>query len=385
MNNNSPGLVHISFDYPDSIDGHKTKAVYNLVNAQTSYPNIVISLNRTANPFADLSPRKEPNGYSLKIFGLPFGIGLRIWMRLAANRIHRIIAAENIHVALVHAHKLTFEGLVAAYLYKKFSIPYILTFRGDTDLKLLRILRTNRPLYLQTLRDAKKIIFLAPWAINKLEGVYKGKLKLPQSKLLPNIIQLNDITESNVEVRYPDRFVTVFNLDVYKRKNIKRTIQALDEVHAKYPQLQLDIIGGGKSREIIRSYISKCRYPSQFRLVGSMDHKEVLAVYSKYLGLILPSYPETFGLVFVEALNAGIPVLYSKDSGIDGYFDESQVSVSVQYDSVEQITTGIIKMYEQNAIYRENIKFLKAQGGFDKFSRETISKQYIDTVSPWLK
>jgi glycosyltransferase involved in cell wall biosynthesis len=214
--------------------------------------------------------------------------------------------------------------------------------------------------------------------------VYKGKLKLPQSKLLPNIIQLNDITESNVEVRYPDRFVTVFNLDVYKRKNIKRTIEALDEVHAKYPQLQLDIIGGGKSGEIIRSYISKCRYPSQFRLVGSMDHKEVLAVYSKYLGLILPSYPETFGLVFVEALNAGIPVLYSKDSGIDGYFDESQVSVSVQYDSVEQITTGIIKMYEQNDIYRENIKVLKAQGGFDKFSRETISKQYIDTVSPWL-
>src|SRR5690606_7841375 len=246
----------------------------------------------------------------------PFGIGLRIWMRSAAKRINRIIEEESIPVKLIHAHKLTFEGLVAAYLYKKFSIPYILTFRGDTDLKLLRILRTNRPLYLQTLRDAKKVIFLAPWAIRKVEDVYKGKLKLPQSKLLPNIIQLNEISESNVEERYPDRFVTVFNLDVYKRKNIKRTIEALDGVHAKYPQLQLDIIGGGKSGEIIRSYISKCRYPSQFRLVGSMDHKEVLAVYSKYLGLILPSYPETFGLVFVEALNAGIPVLYSKDSGI---------------------------------------------------------------------
>src|SRR5690606_30609605 len=236
--------------------------------------------------------------------------------RLAAKKIQRIIVEENIHVNLVHAHKLTFEGLVAAYLYKKYSIPYILTISGHTDLQLLRILRTNRPLYLQTLQDAKNVIFLAPWAINKVEGVYKGNLKLPQIKLLPNIIQLKDISESNVEERYPDRFVTVFNLDVYKRKNIKRTIQALDEVHARYPQLQLDIIGGGKSGEIIRSYISKCRYPSQFRLVGSMDHKEVLAVYSKYLGLILPSYPETFGLVFVEALNAGIPVLYAKDSGI---------------------------------------------------------------------
>jgi glycosyltransferase involved in cell wall biosynthesis len=384
MNNNRHSLVHISFDYPDSIVGQKTKAVSNLVNAQTSYDNVVFSLNRTANPFADFSVRKEPFGYSLKIFGLPFGIGLRIWMRWVAKKIYKIASEEGIQMSLVHAHKLTFEGIIAAYLYQQYQTPYILTVRGDTDLNLLRILRSNRPIYLNILRSAKHVIFLAPWTLNEIKRVYKNKLDLPNSKVLPNIIQLTKTSESDDVEQYDDTFVTVFHLDSYKRKNVERTIKALDSAHNKYPQLKLDIVGGGKSAEIIRSYISKCKYPSQFRLVGSLDHKEVLAAYSKYLGLILPSFPETFGLVFVEALHAGIPVLYSKNSGIDGYFDESQVSVNVNYKSIEEIAAGMIKIYEENGKYRERITLLKGQGGLDKFSKETISKQYINIVSPWL-
>lgn len=37
---------------------------------------------------------------------------------------------------------------------------------------------------------------------------------------------------------------------------------------------------------------------------------------------VMPSKPETFGLVYVEALSQGLPILYAKGEGFDGYFDE---------------------------------------------------------------
>ena len=381
MNNNDKCLIHISFDYPDCINSRTTKAVLNLVNSQANYRNVVFSLNRTPNPFSDFSYKKEPHGYSLNIFGLPFGIGLRIWMYLAAKKIDKIITKEKIQFNLIHGHKLTFEGLITSYLSKKYSVPYIISLRGYTDIKLIKILKHNHNIFLKVLQKAERVIFLAPWTKNQIQSIFKGKLSPYNSVILPNIIQLHDTAAIAEEDRFQDRFVTVFHLDSYKLKNIKRTISAMNAVHDKYPQLKLDIIGGGKSATKIKSYINKCNYPSNFRLVGHMDHHEVLASYSKYLGLILPSYPETFGLVFIEALYSGIPVLYSKNSGIDGYFDNLQVYEKVKYDSVQEIQTGIIKLYEENASYRKSIQLLKAGGEFQTFSAENISKQYTSLLA----
>ena len=381
MNNNDKTLIHISFDYPDSINRQTTKAILNLADAQTSYKNIVFSLNRTPNPFADFLYRKESHGYTLNIFGLPFGIGLRIWMYLAAKKISKIISKERIQFNLIHGHKLTFEGLIASHLSQKHSVPYIISIRGYTDIKLIKILKFNRKLFLKTIQKAKKVIFLAPWTEKEIQCIFKGQFSTSTSVILPNIIQLVDTPEVANEERFDDKFVSVFHLDSYKLKNIKRTITAMNAVHNVYPQLKLDIIGGGKSEKIIRSYISLCKYPSNFRLVGNMDHQEVLAIYGKYLGLILPSFPETFGLVFIEALHSGIPVLYSANSGIDGYFDDLQVCEKVRYNSTDEIQAGIIKLYEQNSKYRESIKLLKTKGEFLKFSKEKISIQYTNLVT----
>jgi glycosyltransferase involved in cell wall biosynthesis len=381
MNRNSKCLIHISFDYPDSINNQKTKAVSNLVDAQTTFRNIVFSLNRTANPFTDFSYREEPHGYSLKVFGLPFGIGLRLWMFLAAKKIDKIITRERIQFNLIHGHKLTFEGLIASHLSQKHSIPYLISVRGDTDLKLIKVLKFNRNVFLRTLQKAKKIIFLAPWTKKEIQGMYGKNFCTSNSVVMPNIIKFNNILESPRDEQYTDRFVSVFHLDSYKRKNIKRTIAAMDAVHKQYPQLKLDIVGGGKSAGKINSYISKCKYPSQFRLLGKADHLDVLAMYSKYLGLILPSFPETFGLVFVEALYSGIPVLYSKKSGIDGYFDDLQVCEKVHYKSVKEIQEGIVKIFEENSNYRKSINLMKSKDGFLKFSKEHISSKYTNIVA----
>ena len=43
----------------------------------------------------------------------------------------------------------------------------------------------------------------------------------------------------------------------------------------------------------------------------------------------MPSFPETFGLVYVEAMSQGLPIIYTKGQGIDGYFEDGKVGYPV--------------------------------------------------------
>ena len=46
----------------------------------------------------------------------------------------------------------------------------------------------------------------------------------------------------------------------------------------------------------------------------------------------MPSRYETFGLVYGEAMSQGLPIIYSKGQGVDGYFKEGTVGYGVVSD-----------------------------------------------------
>lgn len=368
-------IAHITFDYPDEIDSNKTKAVFNLVNTQDVNLNYIFSLNRTKNPFADFSPIVNGNVVSMRIYGWPYGLGLSVWMNFAARKIQKVVEDKKLQIDLIHAHKVTFEGLIARQLSKSHNYPFIVTFRGDTDTKLFKYKYFSRVLFQKVLDEARNVIVLAPWTFDVLAKVWRKDKK---SMLVPNIIQLADTQSHNTKSK--NTFVSVFNLDVYKRKNITRVINAFDQLHRKHPHLKLDIIGGGDDTNI-RKVIETCQYPENFKLLGKMEHENVLDSYSKYAGFILPSYPETFGMVFIEALNAGIPVIYAKNSGIDGYFENGQVGEGVNHSSTEDIAVNLLKVYNNNAAYTQRVLETKNNGLLKQFSSRAVGQRYSEILN----
>ena len=229
-------VLHLSFDFPDSIVPEKTKAVFNLVQSQTLYRNHVFSLNRSANLSGDFMPKKEDFGYSMNVFGLPFGLGLNVWMYLISLKIERIIKRDKIEVSVIHAHKLTFEGLIAYHLSKKLNVPYILTIRGDSDLRIVRSKKECRFIYKMIVEKASKVIFLAPWSIDALEQYFPTSNIRQKSELIPNIIEVSKRLLATTMRSDTSSFITVFNFKSFKRKNIKRVIRAFDILHETYPQ-----------------------------------------------------------------------------------------------------------------------------------------------------
>ncbi len=374
-------VIHLTFDHPDLIDGKKTKAVKNLIASQHVYNHIVFSLNRTIFNSKILKTQREHHGYTLFVFGLPFGILLFLWMFIAYRRIAKIIKNGNIKPDLIHAHKLSYEGLIAYFLSKKLKVPFILTIRGDTDLKLLRHKRLYRRFYTHIVQHAKKVIFLAPWAVKPLERYLGITLISDKYTLIPNIINMVEWQQGET-IKFK-KFITVFNFVSYKRKNIVRVIKAFDKIFSNYPEYGLDIVGDGPNRSRIISFIKKSNHPDHFHLSGAIEHIALLNLYSKYQGFILPSFPETFGLVFIEALTAGLPIIYSKNSGIDGFFDDFQIGVGVNHRSVEEITRAIEEIIQHANEYKKNIEKLITDGFFKKFSKSSVGECYAKIIEQY--
>ncbi|MFP3344631.1 glycosyltransferase, partial [Halomonas sp. SIMBA_159] len=77
------------------------------------------------------------------------------------------------------------------------------------------------------------------------------------------------------------------------------------------------------------------------------DAIKLKGMYEKSDIFILPSFKETFGIVYVEAMASGLPILYSRNQGIDGYFEEGKVGYSIDPYSVKDIEKKLFQVIER--------------------------------------
>ena len=75
----------------------------------------------------------------------------------------------------------------------------------------------------------------------------------------------------------------------------------------------------------------------------------------------MPSHSETFGLVYIEALSQGLPIVCSKNQGIDGSFSE-KIGAYVDSKSIDSISDGIrqtIKEYDSFEVEKLDFSVFK--------------------------
>jgi glycosyltransferase involved in cell wall biosynthesis len=90
--------------------------------------------------------------------------------------------------------------------------------------------------------------------------------------------------------------------------------------------------------------IARAGLGASVRLTGPLPNAEVIERLPSYRALLLPSRNETFGMVYVEALFAGIPVLFTRGTAIDGYLDGLDVAVTVPEGDAQAIGQAILRL-----------------------------------------
>lgn len=94
--------------------------------------------------------------------------------------------------------------------------------------------------------------------------------------------------------------------NLVKRKGIYSLIDAIESLSPEY-DIHLTIVGDGPERNRIRSYARECGIFDRISFEGLVD--DVSPYYNAADLFVLPSYSESFGIVYLEAMSCGIPVI----------------------------------------------------------------------------
>lgn len=289
------------------------------------------------------------------------------------NDILRHYDAKNFHC--IHAHSLFSNGYVARQLKMRWSIPYIVAVR-DTDINVFfkRMLHL-RKLGRQILQDASKIVFLSIGARdNVLDNYVPSELRnslLAKSIIIPNGIDdfwlQNKFLPKNIKKRKSIRLLHVGAIS--KRKNLLNTAKAVEILVEKGHDVQYTVVGKIMNEKVFKKIQAK----SFVKYHPPKNKEELLEIYRENDIFVMPSITETFGLVYPEAMSQGLPVIYTKDQGFDGQFNEGEVGYPVfcndPYDIAEQIE-NIMGNY--NGISKKCIVCV------DRFNWADIAKVYIE-------
>ncbi|MBD5357296.1 MAG: glycosyltransferase family 4 protein [Bacteroides sp.] len=290
----------------------------------------------------------------------------------------KINLANNID--LVHAHTLFSDGAIAYRAFQKYHIPYIVAIR-NTDINVFfKYFFHLRRLGKQILKNASRIILISPIYLNKLK-----KYLTPEEfqnlshkiEVIPNgigDIWLNNPFKNTRSLHTPIRLIFCGSFD--NNKNILRIIDAANQIN-RTKSIELKLIGVKPSQsdkyvESVRKTCSKSNIKTE--ILERMPHKELISHYRESDIFIMPSHTETFGLVYVEALSQGLPIIYTKREGFDGFFKDGTIGLGVNSHSTNDIAINIEKIIENYDFYSQQV----ANTDLSQFSWDKIAQRYTE-------
>lgn len=264
------------------------------------------------------------------------------------------------NIDFVHAHNLFTDGAIAYNLKKKFGLKYIVAVRV-TDIGLQYKYMYHRRFKAQrVLQEAEQIIFISPTSRDKLFRMMKksfiSKIS-PKVHLVPNGV--NDFWLDNQQSPTGKSLSNRVNLlyvgQIMKNKNIIQLIHAIQLLNQqKGRDYFLTIIGGENTyeKDFFNTFLQEIKHFDWVDYKGKIKEKEkLLQEYRQSDIFAMPSRVELFGLVYIEALTQGKPVLYTKGEGISGFLEEKSIGKSVDPDNLDDIRNAITTIIDNYHTY----------------------------------
>lgn len=305
----------------------------------------------------------------------------RINFKLKMKKIYKdILNKVNFsEIDVIHAHSLFVNGYIAYKLKQNKNIDYIVAVR-NTDINVFfKYMPHLRKLGLEIMKNAKKVIFIShSYKDYMLDNYINGDIKL-NLEVIPNGIDKFWLENIYMDEKKIDNQVNLIYVGEFnKNKNVESLIYATKLLNQKGYCINLNLVGKGNRLKKIKRLASTDI--EHIKIHGYMKKEQLIKLYADAHIFAMVSQYETFGLVYVEALTQGIPVIYTKGQGFDGYFKDGYIGYSANYNDIENICEKIeelIKNYNQVSSFKRDVTH--------EFDWEKVSKKYISIYENIIK
>ncbi len=244
----------------------------------------------------------------------------------------------------VHAHWIIPQGIVQSF----FNKPYIVTGHGGDVCSLNK--GFVKKLKIRCIKKARHVT------------VVSDHLKDRVHELVPNVpvevIPMGvDISSFGPQYRIENYFgqgnkkVVLFVGRLAEIKGVNYLIEAMENIDAL-----LVIVGDGPLRKELEY---STRDMNNVKFLGSKTHEELKTIYASADIFTMPSVTtakgeqEGFGLVMVEAMASGLPVVASNSGGIPQLINDGENGLLCEEKCSRQIANSISSLLDDEKLYRK--------------------------------
>ena len=166
----------------------------------------------------------------------------------------------------------------------------------------------------------------------------------------------------------------------YPRKHVDDLLRAFVTVRRRIPDARLAIVGDGPEHARLRRLAIELGLGNVARFLGSLPDDQLLAWYARSDLFCLPSVQEGFGIVFLEAMAAGLPIVATSAAAIPEVVPHGLAGTLVPPASPLALAEALCELLERPALRRSYAAY--GRDYVRAFGWERVAERFIQTTDP---
>jgi glycosyltransferase involved in cell wall biosynthesis len=190
-------------------------------------------------------------------------------------------------------------------------------------------------------RRADLVITISHYCAERIEELYgvRGAIVVPEMIDLKIWHQLFDSIPARQE---GDTFTVLSVCRFYPRKGLDILIRAAAQLRQVIPHLELRIVGNGPQYKKLQGICAELHLERTVRWLGDLPLAGLAQEYKRAHVFCLPSRQEGFGIVFLEAMAAGKPIVAVRSAAVP---EVVRSGILVEPENPEALADSIVRLY----------------------------------------
>ena len=266
---------------------------------------------------------------------------------------------------VIHLHGFQ-SGLQAIDTKKKFGIPYVVTEHSTQFIDNI-VAPSLEPFAKAVFEQADAAIAVSVPFAQIMTKRYGREFQYIPNVVDTNIFQINPDLKENPEF-------TFFNAAAFVvEKNQPMLLEAFKKILDIHPKSRLRLAGTGPDEQTTREYAKELKVEHQVDFLGVLPRNEIVKEMQQMDAFVLSSRVETFGVVLIEALSCGKPVVSTKCFGPESIVTSPEVGILCEQNAAD-LASAMLRMIENHAVYNKEVIRKHA---IDQFSNEVVINQLM--------
>lgn len=275
---------------------------------------------------------------------------------------------------VIHLHGASLRGRWVQKLAAYWSIPFVVSEHTGPWSAI-----SSRPMIFNRVKDVfKSAAEVWPVSHHLKSEMAESGVDMQNVHVMANPVDSDFFTLRNTPLADSNMILFVGRLDDFKGG--LRTLKAFHQAMPELPDFELCIAGFGSEAHVISEYIQENKLEIRVNFIEQkLSRQEMLGLFHQARMLVFPSLFESFGLVGIEAMSTGLPLVVTNKTGPRDYFEDS-AGLQVDPMSIDQIDDAMLSIARHPEKYdATNIRSHVVENfGFGAFAKK--AKERFDGI-----